>query len=258
MSEFQGKTVLVTGGSRGIGRATGLAFGAAGAHVTLTSRDGPSDPEALRAAFAAIGAPAPRFADADVAQQGDTETLIEATGPVDILVSNAAFAPSVGRVENYRRRDFLRTIEYCAWPIVDHCQAIHARHGRYPSAVVALSSVGHLRYIPDYDAIAVAKSALETLVRYLAHRLGPDGTRVNAIRAGFVDTDALEGVLGEARLALLRRRAPQMILSPETVAQAVLGLCSAYFAGVNGQIITVDGGTGFADSLVDLPADPEV
>lgn len=254
MNNFKGKTVLVTGGTRGIGLATGLAFGRLGAQVVLTSRYGPEDPSALLAAFSDVGALPPLTPEADVAQADDTAELMmllrDSCDKVDILISNAAFAPSVSGIDDYVKRDFMRSIEYCAWPVVDYCKGIHATFGSYPQYVVGLSSFGHLRYIHDYDAIAVAKSVLETLIRYLGHRLGPQGVSVNAVRAGFVETEALHGVLGPKIAEELKARAPQMISQPEVVANAVLGLCSGYFDGVNGQIIHVDKGTTFSDNLV--------
>ncbi len=254
LNDLQGKVVLVTGGTRGIGLATGLAFGKAGAHCVLTHRWGSADEDEIAARFAAAGAPPPLIVEADVANDDDTDALLEAVrqrhDKIHAFVSNAAIAPIVQAMSDYVKRDFLRCIEYSTWPMAAYTNKIHAAFGAYPRYVVGVSSTGHLRYTGDYDAIAIAKSAMETLCRYMAFRLGPEGVSVNVIRPSYVNTEALATVVGEGFTEFVEAAAPKAIVPVEEVANAVLALCSGLLDGMNGQVLQVDRGTLFADSIV--------
>jgi len=251
---FEGKTVLVTGGTRGIGLATALAFASHGARCTITHRWGSEDEDEIRDRFTAIGATEPAIFEADVANGEDTDALLgsiaDRDGPVDVFVSNAAFAPAVSSLDDYVKRDFLRAIEYSAWPLAEYPKRIKAVMGRYPAYIVGMSSPGHERFTRAYDAVAVSKAVLETMCRYLAHRLGPEGSRVNIVRAGFVDTESLKTIIGSDVLEQLRQKAPESIIPAQEVANAVLALCSGLLDGVNGHVLAVDRGTVFADSIL--------
>ena len=111
--------------------------------------------------------------------------------------------------------------------------------------IIAMSSLGASRAMPDYGFIGASKAALESLVRALAQELGPRGIRVNAVSAGVVDTDALR-LLPEPRRAARRTsrsaRPPGPVLTPEDVAGAVYLLCLPEAAMINGHTLVVDGG----------------
>ncbi len=259
VNDTRDKVVLVTGGTRGIGLATGLAFGAQGARVTLTCRWGAEDEDELRALFARAEAPEPRIVQADVVDDEDTAALIEELGDcggVDILVSNVGFAQLVRNLEQYDRRGLLRSIEYSAWPLASYPRALHAAYGRYPRHVVGLSSLGAEHYHLNYDFAGAAKAVLETLCRYLAHRLGPHGCRVNVVRASYVDTESLEATMGPDFVAFMKRfGASGQFVEPEEVADVVLMLCSGLLDGMAGQVLTVDRGATFSDCLMRLYAE---
>ena len=127
-NDFSGCAVLITGGTRGIGLATGLAFGKRGANVTLTHKWGSADMEAIRATFAAAGAREPHIVDADVAQDDDVRAVIagirERHESLHAFISNVAFACGVESVEDYSRRGLATATEYSVWPIVSHTRAI--------------------------------------------------------------------------------------------------------------------------------------
>ncbi|MCR9161395.1 MAG: SDR family NAD(P)-dependent oxidoreductase [Nannocystaceae bacterium] len=253
LDEVRGRRVLVTGGTAGIGLQTGLAFGRAGAHVTLTCRWGSADPSEIERAFAQADAPAPRILEANAASPEDVGAVLDTFGSdgVDCFVSNVAFAQLVRGWSDLQLRGLQQSVEYTAWPLVSHLLAMRERFGRWPKHVVAISSCGPDELHLDYDFAAAAKSVLETLVRYLAHRLEREDCRVNAVRARWVPTASLDATIGAEFAPFVRRYGARGALqTPEEVASVVLTLCSGWLDGMRGQVLTVDHGTRFHDTLM--------
>lgn len=258
--DMRGTTVLVTGGTAGIGLATALAFGRQGADCTLTYRWGSADEDDIRQAFAAAGAPEPTLVQADVAQVEDTAALLREMKArherLDVFVSNVAFGQVVNSLADLSHRAFVKTMDYTAWPIVDYTTQIKAAFGRYPRYIVGLSSAGSERYYGGYDLIGAAKAVLETLCRYLSHRLSGEDVRVNVVRASAVLTDSFRATFGDEFATFATQYDFQRLcVSPEEVAGAILALCSGLMDAVTGQVITVDRGAGFADTFMRLYAD---
>jgi len=257
LADLRDKSVLITGGTRGIGLATGLAFGRAGARCVLTHRWGSADEDAIRTRFAEAGAAVPMIVEADVAAQEDTEALLDAMSAehdgVDVFVSNVAMASIVRDLDDYVLRDLQRSIEHSAWPIVDYPRRIKIAFGRFPRYVVGLSSDGPDSYNQNYDFVAASKSVLETLCRYLNYRLLDEGVRVNVVRSRLVRTQSLRDTFGndfeQFALDFLTER--DFIGSAE-VADVVLALCSGLLDGISGQVLMVDRGAAFRDNLMRL------
>ena len=251
-NDLRGKAVLITGGTRGIGLATALAFGRHGARCTLTHKWGSVDEDEVRNAFEEASAPPPMILQADAASEEDTASIVAALRErhhaIEVFVSNVAFAQPVSGPVEYTRRALLSSIEYGAWPLVSYCQKIRTAFGSLPRYVVGVSSAGPDGYLPNYDLAACAKSTLETLGRYLAHHWHPDGVRVNILRAGMVRTQSLEAMLGARRIAELEASGSDIFCEAGEIAEAVLALCSGWMDGVSGQVITVDGGRAFASN----------
>lgn len=258
--DWTDRAVLVTGGTRGIGLETALAFGRAGARVALTYRWGGSEDDAI-ARFAAESLPSPRIVRADASRDEDTLALMSALKAdfdrIDGFVSNVSVASRVRDLGDYKLRNLVRSLEYTSWPLVSYTQHIRDAFGVHPRYIAAVSSLGTERLGMSYDFVAASKSVLETLVRYLAWRLGPEGVRVNAVTCGLVRTESSVGVGGEefAAFEAWHERAvgPIPYVPADAVAGAIFGLCSGWMDGLNGQILCVDDGTmTFADGRYGL------
>lgn len=246
-----GRVALVTGGTRGLGRAIGLELARAGATVVLTHRWGSADEDELGGAFEREGLPRPRIAECDVADpEANRELLREIQahhGGLDVLVSNVAFAKVADELEDLKRSSFELSLRYSAWPVVDLVQAAREVFGRVPRRVIAISSLG-AEVCPDgYDLAGAAKASLEMLCRYLALRLAPEGATVNVLRTGYLDTASARATFGDATIDELGRRG--MLLDPSLAARACVALASDWMAGVTGHVLNADAGWSLRDPI---------
>jgi len=240
-----GRTALVTGGARGIGRAAARKLAAAGADVVVNYYNSHDEAEALCAELRAMGRRAlgVQSSVADVASVDDMFAAIAAEFPrLDIVVSNAASGVLKPAME--------MTLKHWRWCMETNAFALNLLAQRavpmMPEGgrMLAMSSLGASRAIPNYAFIGASKAALEALVRSLAQELGPRGIRVNAVSAGVVDTDALAYFPNRDRLiAEYAERTPAgPTLTPENVADAIYLLCLPEADKITGQTIVVDGG----------------
>ena len=256
LNDLSGKFVLITGGTRGIGLSTALAFGKQGAICTLTHKWGSADEDNIKAQFHDVGAPEPFIVEADAREDEDTESLLrelhERCDRIEVFVSGVAFAQIVSGIEDFSKRSFLQSVEYTAWPTIGYLQKINQIFGNYPRYVVGLSSDGPDRFHLNYDIVAACKSMLETLCRYIAFRFVDEDVRFNVVRAGFVRTNSLDSTMGEDFLEFLDRFNPDFFVDAEQVATTILALCSGLMDGLNGQIIKVDRGASFCDNLMGI------
>lgn len=246
-------TVLVTGGTRGLGKAIGMEFARAGAAVFLTHRWGTASEPELLAEFAAAGLPAPHVVESDVSDRKAVLDLMgtvkERTGRLDVVVSNVAFAKIVKDVSDLKKAALDLSLAYSAWPLVDHVQAAREVLGRFPRYVIAISSDGPDVCHPGYDLAGASKAVLETLCRYLALRLRAEGVRVNAVRPGLLDTASSRATAGDAAIEAVQQRAPGAVQDPRGVARACVALCSGLMDSVTGQVLVVDEGWSLVGAL---------
>ena len=240
-----GKTALVTGAARGIGRAIATKLAAAGCDVAVNYYNSAEAAEALCAEIRAGG----RRACAIQGSVGIPDSVDEMFAEfrrhfdrLDIVVSNAASGVLKPTVE--------MTLKHWRWCLETNALALNLLVQRalplMPEGgrVVAMSSLGAQRAMPGYGFVGASKAALEALARALAQELGPRGIRVNVVSAGVVDTDALSYFPNrDALLADFARRTPAgPVLTPQDVANAVYLLCLPEAAMINGHTLVVDGG----------------
>jgi enoyl-[acyl-carrier protein] reductase III len=239
------KIALVTGAARGIGRAIALKLAGAGCDVAVVYHTSQDEAEAVCGAISALG----RRSLALPADVSNPESVAEAFATfrqrfdrLDIVVSNAAIGvlrPVLELTLKHWRR-CLETNALALNLLAQQAVPMMPAGGR----IIALSSLGASRAIPQYAFIGASKAALEAVARSLAQELGPRGIRVNTVSAGVVDTDALRHFPNrEALLAEYARRAPAgPTLTPEDVANGVYLLCLPEAAMITGHTLVVDGG----------------
>jgi enoyl-[acyl-carrier protein] reductase III len=237
---FEGASVLVTGGSRGIGKAIALRFASLGAtRVAIGYMRGDAAAEETAAELGSLGAE-PVLVRGNVASSRVADE-VAALGPLDALVHAAA----TGVI-----RPALETDDkHWDWTLSANARALlsltRAAAPAMPegASVLGISSLGAVRVLDNYTLVGVSKAALETLVRYLAVELAPRGIRVNAVSAGVVETGALEHFPNkDAMLEMGARNPVGRLVTAEDVAGVVTFLCSPEADMIRGQTIVIDGG----------------
>ena len=241
--DWSGQSAVVTGGTRGLGKAIAMELSRTGATVFVTHRWGSVEESALAAEFAAEGLPAPTVVESDASDGRETRALLaRVPRPLRVVVSNVAFAKVVGGLDELKKHSLDLSLAYSTWPLVDLAQACLEVHGRFPRYLIAVSGGGGQVCWDGYDLAGVSKSALETLVRYLAVRLKTHGVRVNAIRPGPLDTQNAAAAMGQGTVDEVRARLPEAFLDPRRAARTCVALASGLFDAVTGQTIVVDEG----------------
>jgi enoyl-[acyl-carrier protein] reductase III len=238
---FDGASVLVTGGSRGIGREIARRFAQLGAsRVAIGYLRNDRAAEEAAAEIRSLGARTVlvrgNVAGAKVAEQ------VASLGPLDVLVHNAATGVARPALETEDK--------HFDWTMAANARALialaRAAAPAMPSgsSIVALSSLGSERVLDNYVLVGASKAALESIVRYLAVELAPRGIRVNAVSGGVVETDALDAFPNrEQMLTWSTSRTPAgRLVVPADIAGAVCFLCSPDAEMIRGQTIVVDGG----------------
>ncbi len=247
---FLGKTAVVTGSGRGIGRAIALRLAGLGADVVINFFRNRAPAEQTAQAIGALGRKAV-VVKADIGEMDGIETLIGTAerelGGVDILINNAA--------SGYNRPVMEQKVKGWEWTLnINARAALFAAQRAAPSMrargggqIVSVSSPGATRVLPEYVLVGASKAALEAITRYLAVELAPLNIRANAVSPGIVATDALRhfatmsqgDVLGAAAKATPAGR----LVTPDDVADVVAFLCSPAAAMIRGQTILIDGGS---------------
>jgi enoyl-[acyl-carrier protein] reductase III len=238
---FGGKSVLVTGGSRGIGREIALRFAGLGAvRVAIGYLHNDRAAEKTAVELEALGAE-PVLVRGNVSSSKVVEQ-VAALGPLDALVHSAATGVARPALETDDKH-FDWTMSANARALIALAKASVPAMPR-GSSIVALSSLGAQRVLENYALVGASKAALEAIVRHLAVELAPRGIRVNAVSAGVVETDALDAFPNKEEMisGSLARTPAGRLVEPHDIAGAVVFLCSPEAEMIRGQTIVVDGG----------------
>ena len=238
---FDGASVLVTGGSRGIGREIALRFAEEGARrvaIGYMRNDTAADAVAgeLRERGAEVVLIRGNVSSTRVAEE------VEALGAFDVLVHSAATGVARPALETEDKHwDWTFSANARALLSLTRAAAPSMPKG---SAIVAISSLGSVRVLENYVLVGASKAALEAVVRYLGVELAPRGIRVNAVSGGVVETDALAAFPNRERMlrdAQERTPAGRMVETRD-IADAVLFLAGPAAQMICGQTLVVDGG----------------
>jgi len=245
---LRGKVALVTGASRGIGRGIALALAEAGADIIVHYVRKTSMAQSVVDEIQSMGRRAIAV-KANFAEQEKIDSMMDhiedVFGGCDILVANAAtggFRPMLETSDRHwdwtmdvNARSILHCVQRCA----------PCMQSRGWGRIVTVTSLGVARVVPNYSAVGLSKSVVESLTRYLAVELAPKGITVNSISPGLVDTDALSniGVDVQSTLEYVQRRNPtRRLVTPQDIGKVATFLCSDAAEMIVGQTLYVDGG----------------
>ncbi len=247
MSDLKGKRALVTGGTRGLGRAVALRLACAGAAVAINYKRNAESAEATLREVRALSSASVAL-QADLEDEAQVRAMVaEAArqmGGLDILVANAAataFKPLLeAKPHNLMRTFNLSVNGFVA--AVQEASRVMADNGR----IVMVSGIDSVRFLPGHGVLGAAKAALESMVRYFAFELGPRGITVNGVNMGLVDTDSSRLYFGadfeRASRAASERTAVRRLPRLDEIAAVIEFIASAEASFLTAQTIMVDGG----------------
>ena len=241
---FEGKTALVTGGSRGIGKAIALELAGRGADVAFNYFRSDSAAAETQQEIEALGVRCLRIrsniADTDKLKS-IFATIKDGFGRLDILVNNAASGVQRSAAELTEKHwDWTMNVNAkAAWLCAIEASRLMDKGG----SIVNITSQGSSKVLPHYFSVGTSKAALEAMTRYLAVELAADGVSVNAVSGGYVDTHALDHFPNrEEMLESGQQTVTGRMVSAEDIARVVAFLCSPDAEMIRGQVIVVDGG----------------
>jgi len=236
---FEGKTVLITGGTSGIGRAAAEQFGSAGANVIVTGRDQTRGREVVAAIESAGGQG--RFVAADLSAPSGVHQLIEAVGKVDVLVNSAGIFP-FGPSHEIAMEDVQAVMDFnVVTPFALVAALVPGMVERGTGAIVMVSTMVASFGMPGMSAYGASKAAIELLTKMWAAEYGPAGVRVNTVAPGPTRTPGTEG-MGDAIDQLGATTPLGRAADAKEIASAIVYLASDEASYVNGAILPADGG----------------
>ncbi len=247
--KFKEKIALVTGSSRGIGQAIALELARQGAHIIINYVHNQELAEETACKVREMGREA-LVVRANVGKMENLEHLFQAIeqtfGALDIFISNAASGFNRPALQQ-RPEGWDHTMNVNAKAFLFGAQlAVPLMEKRGGGKIVAITSQGSTRVMPEYISVGASKAALESLVRYLAVELAPKNIAVNAVSPGLVETDALQHFSQLSDPIVIQHAIDNTpagrVVTPQDIAYVVAFLCSEEAAMIRGQVIVVDGG----------------
>jgi 3-oxoacyl-[acyl-carrier protein] reductase len=237
-ASLEGKTALVTGASRGIGRAIAAELANAGASIVVGYRSGADEAQALAQE---IGA---RAVQADVSTAADAARLVEEAGDIDILVNNAGLTRD-GLLARMSDEDWRTVIDTNLSSVFYTCRAVtRPMMKKRAGSIVNISSIVGVHGNWGQTNYAASKAGIIGFTKSLARELGSRGVRANVVAPGYVKTQLTDVLPEEATKAMLDNTPLGRLGEPEDVAGAVRFLCSDEAAFITGEVLLVDGGLG--------------
>jgi 3-oxoacyl-[acyl-carrier protein] reductase len=241
LAEFgslEGKTALVTGGSRGIGAAVARELARAGASVVVGYRSGAEEAESIAAE---IGGKA---VQADVASAEDAKRIVEEAGDLDLLVNNAGITRD-GVLARMTDDDWRSVLETNLSSVFYTCRAVsRGMMKRRSGSIVNLSSIVGLHGNWGQTNYAASKGGIVAFTKSLAQELGSRGVRANVVAPGYIKTQLTDAIPEQAQQQMLDLTPLGRFGEPEDVARAVRFLCSDDAAFITGEVLVVGGGLG--------------
>ena len=252
LPDLTGRVALVTGSSRGLGAATARRLARCGADVVVTHRRNAEAAESVAADVRATGRRA-WVHQVDLGDEASVDELFDAVAAepaqLDLLVLNAA-ATSFRALLDAERRHLERTFAISVFSSLQCVQRAVPLMGERGGRVVAISGADVRTWIPAHGLLAAAKSALETMVTYLAVELGERGISVVGVSPGWLDGDSMQTMLGpfyDAGMTLERETHPlRSAATPDDIAEVVALLCSDAATYLSGTTVDADGAGVFA------------
>jgi 3-oxoacyl-[acyl-carrier protein] reductase len=237
-ASLEGKSALVTGASRGIGRAIAAELAAAGATVVVGYRSGQEEAEALAAE---IGG---RAIQADVSSPDDARRLVEEAGDLDILVNNAGLTRD-GLLARMSDEDWRTVIDTNLSSVFYTCRAVtRPMMKKRAGSIVNISSVVGVHGNWGQTNYGASKAGIIGFTKSLARELGSRNVRANVVAPGYVKTQLTDVLPEDATAAMLQNTPLGRLGEPEDVAGAVRFLCSEAASFITGEVLLVDGGLG--------------
>jgi 3-oxoacyl-[acyl-carrier protein] reductase len=237
-ARLDGKTALVTGASKGIGKAIATELAAAGATVVVGYRSGKDDAEALATELGG------KAIQADVSDAEDAKRLVDEAGDIDILVNNAGLTRD-GLLARMSDDDWRTVIDTNLASVFYTCRAVtRPMMKKRAGAIVNISSIVGVHGNWGQTNYAASKAGIIGFTKSLARELGSRNIRANVVAPGYVKTQLTDVLPEEATGAMLENTPLGRLGDPEDVAGAVRFLCSDAASFITGEVLLVDGGLG--------------
>jgi 3-oxoacyl-[acyl-carrier protein] reductase len=235
---LEGKTALVTGGSRGIGRAIAIELARAGAQVVVGYNSGATEAQEV------AGEIGGRAVQADVSNAEDAARLVEEAGDLDILVNNAGVTRD-GLLARMSDEEWREVIETNLSSVFYTCRAVtRPMMKKRSGSIVNLSSIVGVHGNFGQTNYGAAKAGIIGFTKSLARELGSRGVRANVVAPGYVKTRLTDVIPEEGKALMLANTPLGRLGDPEDVAGAVRFLCSDEASFITGEVLLVDGGLG--------------